>query len=252
MANLGRTLAAGSVLPGAPLAVSLLLLGCTGDILGGPSMSTGPAGPGPGSPSAPGGGNLPPAPVNSEPGASQLRRLTLLEYRNTLRDLLGVDNAPTLESRRRSAGPGVRLHDRCGDHDRHRRAQAPGWRRPAGPGRDAEPGRPGPLYQGRRRGRALCARVHRPVRPPRLPPAAGRRRDHALARSVSGATRPGRGGHLLRGHRRRDHGAVAVAELPLSKRAGAGGGHQGRKLRPLQLVRDGLAAVLFLLGIHAG
>ncbi len=98
MANLGRTLAAGSVLPGAPLAVSLLLLGCTGDILGGPSLSTGPgAGPGPGSPSAPGAGNLPPAPVNSEPGASQLRRLTLLEYRNTLRDLLGVDNAPTLE-----------------------------------------------------------------------------------------------------------------------------------------------------------
>jgi hypothetical protein len=83
-----------SVLPGASLAVSLLLLGCTGDILGGPAMSPG-SGPATGSPPAP--GDRPAAPADSAPGVSQLRRLTVLEYRNTVRDLLGVAGTPTLD-----------------------------------------------------------------------------------------------------------------------------------------------------------
>ncbi len=93
MPNLGRPLRVGSVLSGATLAVSVLLLGCTGQIVG---TSTSP-GSGPGAPSAPGAGGRPPAPVNSAPGVSQLRRLTVLEYRNTLRDLLGVSEVPALE-----------------------------------------------------------------------------------------------------------------------------------------------------------
>ena len=109
MLNMGRTLGAVSVLPGASLAVSLLLLGCTGNIIdegstgeggGGsksPGSSTKSPGSGPGKSSQPGTGNLPPPPPNSAPGVSQLRRLTVLEYRNTVRDLLGVTDTQALE-----------------------------------------------------------------------------------------------------------------------------------------------------------
>src|SRR5688500_11735163 len=74
-------------------------LGRVGTIAPGPTpdgTGSGPEGqrpgggpPGGGPPGAVG-GPPPPAPPNSAPGVSQLRRLTLLEYRNTLRDLLGV------------------------------------------------------------------------------------------------------------------------------------------------------------------
>ena len=53
--------------------------------------------PGTGGNSAPGVGGRPPAPANSAPGVSQLRRLTVLEYRNTVRDLLGVTDAQMLD-----------------------------------------------------------------------------------------------------------------------------------------------------------
>jgi hypothetical protein len=111
MPSLGRTLGV-SVLPGASLAASLLVFGCTGSIMEGPSTGApgggNPSSPGssnsPGSPSSPGsgpgtgsnpggGGPVPPTPANSAPGVSQLRRLTVLEYRNTVRDLLGVTDA---------------------------------------------------------------------------------------------------------------------------------------------------------------
>jgi hypothetical protein len=100
MPNMGRTLGVCSRLPRASLAVSLLLLGCTGTIDSGSSGSgggTGGPGTGPGAGPARGPGVLPPAPANSAPGVSQLRRLTVLEYRNTVRDLLGVTDAPMLE-----------------------------------------------------------------------------------------------------------------------------------------------------------
>ena len=38
-----------------------------------------------------------PPPANSAPGVSQLRRLTVLEYRNTIRDLLGISDMPLPE-----------------------------------------------------------------------------------------------------------------------------------------------------------
>jgi hypothetical protein len=99
---MGRTLGVFSVLPGASLAVSLILSGCTGNITD--TLPTDPAGGGtpvspgtPGGPSAPGVGGRPPAAPDSAPGVSQLRRLTALEYRNTVRDLLGVTNAQSLD-----------------------------------------------------------------------------------------------------------------------------------------------------------
>jgi hypothetical protein len=86
MLNLGRTLG---------VVFALLVVGCTGDILA-PAPSSGGTGPGGAGP-GPGAGDRPTLPANSAPGVSQLRRLTVLEYRNTLRDLLGVSDAPTLE-----------------------------------------------------------------------------------------------------------------------------------------------------------
>src|SRR5437867_11429703 len=76
--------------PQVVLATALVGLGCTGNI-----GDTGPVdgvpsypGSGPGSGSGPGGATAPPR--NSAPGVAQLRRLTVLEYRNTVRDLLGL------------------------------------------------------------------------------------------------------------------------------------------------------------------
>ncbi len=114
MSKTRRTLGLFSVIPG----VSLLFLGCTGSIMGGSSTGTGddgtPSSPGDGTGSGPGagsgagpgggggpgpsgGGGGPPPPANSAPGVSQIRRLTLLEYRNTIRDLLGTPDAPALD-----------------------------------------------------------------------------------------------------------------------------------------------------------
>src|SRR3954454_22102787 len=73
-----------AALPG----VALLLAGCTGEINSASNPGSEPGGgPGPGAgpvvgPTAP--------PTNSAPGVTQLRRLTVLEYRNTVRDLLGL------------------------------------------------------------------------------------------------------------------------------------------------------------------
>jgi hypothetical protein len=64
-------------------------LGCTGNIAGNPGDGTQPPpGPGPGGGPPPVGPTAPPR--NSAPGVNQLRRLTVLEYRNTVRDLLGL------------------------------------------------------------------------------------------------------------------------------------------------------------------
>ncbi len=81
----------------------LAAVGCTGSVGGKDSPGgPGPGGPGGGrpgtgtTPGTGGGSNLPPpAPVNPAEttnlaGPQHLRRLTLLEYRNTIRDLLGV------------------------------------------------------------------------------------------------------------------------------------------------------------------
>src|SRR5690349_16898875 len=103
-----------------------LVLGCTGSIMNGPSTSgasgdgtsSGPGGDGTGSGSGTGStpgtgpntpaGPPPPAPANSVPGIAQLRRLTLLEYRNTIRDLLGLPDArlPELSEDQQARGSG--------------------------------------------------------------------------------------------------------------------------------------------------
>jgi len=76
------------------LASALGGVACTGSIqTGGDGDDTSPGGGGPGSGS--GGGAVPPG--NSAPGVAQLRRLTILEYRNTVRDLLGVGDVPIPE-----------------------------------------------------------------------------------------------------------------------------------------------------------
>jgi hypothetical protein len=95
MPNRRRTLGAVSVFP-ASLAVPLLLLGCTGNIIGESPLSPVP-GAGPGNGPGPGSAGRPAAPANSAPGVSQLRRLTLLEYRNTIRDLLDVTDAQAVD-----------------------------------------------------------------------------------------------------------------------------------------------------------
>jgi len=83
-----------------PLFAAALLAGCTGNIAAsdappgeGPQAGTGATG---GSVHPPPGGGTPP-PANSAPGVSQLRRLTVLEYRNTVRDLLGLADVPMPE-----------------------------------------------------------------------------------------------------------------------------------------------------------
>jgi hypothetical protein len=121
MPNRGRTLGVFAGLPGASLAISLLLLGCSGEISGRSNEARNPdgtpvapgAGPGPGSgpgpvPGSGPGGVAPPAPPNSAPGVAQLRRLTVLEYRNTLRDLLGLSDAqvPDLTQDQQAVGSG--------------------------------------------------------------------------------------------------------------------------------------------------
>jgi hypothetical protein len=104
-----------------------LWLGCTGSIMSGPSTSgsgngnssnpgggpSGGEGSNPGSnpgggPNTSPGGPPPPAPANSVPGIAQLRRLTLLEYRNTVRDLLGLTDArlPELSEDQQARGSG--------------------------------------------------------------------------------------------------------------------------------------------------
>jgi hypothetical protein len=81
----------------------LLALGCTGSVEGTATNGSGtppeaPGGRTPGSPPGPGG--PPPAPVSpgettNLAGPQALRRLTLLEYANTVRDLLGERMAPS-------------------------------------------------------------------------------------------------------------------------------------------------------------
>jgi hypothetical protein len=78
-----------------PLLAAAVAAGCTGNI-GAPDPSTG-EGPQAGSGATggtvkPGPGGTIPAPANSAPGVDQLRRLTVLEYRNTMRDLLGLSD----------------------------------------------------------------------------------------------------------------------------------------------------------------
>src|SRR5436190_9155838 len=75
-----------------PLVAAALIAGCTGSIAASdPSAGEGPqAGTGAIGGSAKPGPGITPAPANSAPGVDQLRRLTVLEYRNTVRDLLGL------------------------------------------------------------------------------------------------------------------------------------------------------------------
>jgi hypothetical protein len=88
-----------------PILLAAVLAGCTGNIdASNPSdPKEGSAGTGAvgGTTTPPrnggGGGPITPPPANSAPGISQLRRLTVLEYRNTIRDLLGVTDAPVLD-----------------------------------------------------------------------------------------------------------------------------------------------------------
>jgi hypothetical protein len=95
--------------------VALLLLGCTGEIVGPSGGSrptkddrTGTGGSGAGGAGGTGGGVIAPPPVNSAPGVSQLRRLTVLEYRNTVRDLLGLTDIqmPELAGDQQAKGSG--------------------------------------------------------------------------------------------------------------------------------------------------
>jgi hypothetical protein len=79
--------------PQVVLATALVGLGCTGSITGSGPDPAGGAGPGGGS----GPGSPVAAPKNSAPGVTQLRRLTVLEYRNTMRDLLGLTDVQVPE-----------------------------------------------------------------------------------------------------------------------------------------------------------
>jgi hypothetical protein len=93
------------------LGVSLLGLGCTGSVgdAKGPGPGGGPGDPGGngGPPMTPGGNGGPPGPADpgappgtlpsddtTVPGTAPLRRLTRLEYVNTVRDLLGIGEVP--------------------------------------------------------------------------------------------------------------------------------------------------------------
>jgi hypothetical protein len=84
-----------------PLLAAALFAGCTGNI----AVSDAPPGEGPAAGTGATGGTAhpppstggPPPPANSAPGVSQLRRLTVLEYRNTMRDLLGLTEVPMPE-----------------------------------------------------------------------------------------------------------------------------------------------------------
>jgi hypothetical protein len=77
------------------LGAALLGVGCTGSIddgsAGGPGNRPGPGGvvPGSATPANPSAGSLDDS--KAVPGVTPLRRLTILEYQNTIRDLLGVD-----------------------------------------------------------------------------------------------------------------------------------------------------------------
>jgi hypothetical protein len=80
------------------LFAAAVLAGCTGNIAAsdpaeGPQAGTGAIG-GSVHPPPPG---APTPPPNSAPGVAQLRRLTVLEYRNTIRDLLGLTDVPMPE-----------------------------------------------------------------------------------------------------------------------------------------------------------
>jgi hypothetical protein len=94
-------------------AVALLLLGCTGAVGGmGSTPGSEPGGQPPGR--GPGMSLPPPAPVNPAEttnlaGQQALRRLTLLEYSNTIRDLLGEKMPPT-----RAAGFSVDIASAAG------------------------------------------------------------------------------------------------------------------------------------------
>ena len=80
----------------AAFASALVGLGCTGTIQQTDPVPENP-GAGPGTSSGPGGGPTA-SPASSAPGVAQLRRLTVLEYRNTVRDLLGLKPTPEFEA----------------------------------------------------------------------------------------------------------------------------------------------------------
>jgi Protein of unknown function (DUF1592)/Protein of unknown function (DUF1595)/Protein of unknown function (DUF1587) len=73
------------------LAASLVLVGCTANISGQNGSGTSADGNAPVTNPA----GTATAPAGSAPGVTQLRRLTLLEYRNSIRDLLGVTELDT-------------------------------------------------------------------------------------------------------------------------------------------------------------
>jgi hypothetical protein len=98
----------------------LLAAGCVGTI-GGDNRGSGSGDGNNPSITNPGGGSdpgstpvmgtppgAPPAPPNSVPGVSQLRRMTILEYRNTVRDLLGLTDfqVPELTADQQARGSG--------------------------------------------------------------------------------------------------------------------------------------------------
>ena len=158
------------------------------------------------------------------PGTAPLRRLTRLEYENTVRDLLGSDRRAQGQHRgvqRRSGVGRLRLPARRLGHRRPRRPRAACW-----PPRSC---RPRPLQAGRPRccparrcrpARAGAGRlrrqVHRRLRAPRLPPPADRRRGRRTCAALYRAQRaPDAGADLPAGHRQRHHGDAAVALLPL-------------------------------------
>ena len=126
------------------------------------------------------GGTLPPPQPGFVPEAAGLRRLTVPQYQNSVRDVLGVDVAITTEfedghdaerlclDRSRARGPVGEARRAVRDVGaRHRKACA-FERRRSGSARRLQPGRDD--------GRLVHAAVHSEDRPPRVATAAGRSR----------------------------------------------------------------------------
>ena len=199
-----------------------------------------------------------PAPdgVVDSAGPYALRRLTLLEYQNTIRDLLGVDadrRGPARLLRR----PGARRRVRQRGGHRHLDRLAPVPRRVDQGGR-----------RGDRRPRPSCCRraarprrpdaelgcieqVRRGVRAARLPPAAEPDRDRAGWSACSSKLR---GAEVGATFQQAVHDVVlAFLQSPefLYRWELDGAADQGRRPHQVRALRDRLAAVLLPVGLDA-
>ena len=263
------------------LAVALMGLGCSGAIgdggsspgpgktpgTNGPGSNPGGSNPGGSNPggsnpggSNPGGSGTVPTtmnPVNPQglpsddatvPGVAPLRKLTRVEYQNTIRDLLGVGEVPAarlaaISADQDSAGSGfTRGGSVTAAPDARALLQAAEDVATSALSRMGSLLPCSPLPTAPAAQDACADQFFPALRPARLPPAADRRRGQRPEGPVPGAAHPRRRRRLPQGDRQRDRGDAAVALLPLSLGAGAGRGDQGRQPGQVQPVRDRLAS----------